>query len=139
VHRYVGSLDATKWHNSVDLYGGGGLVSTTRDLSIFLQAVFNNRVFENKNTLDTMLLLDGRYKEGNIPKQRLGFDSYYSKKLDVETYLHSGFWGTLFVYIPSFNASIAINNTQDGDVDGDVLTNVIYYLQWLDKQPSGKM
>lgn len=139
VHRYVGSLDATKWHNSVDLYGGGGLVSTTRDLSVFLQAVFNNRVFENKNTLGTMLLLDGRYMEGNIPKQRLGFDSYYSKKLDVETYLHSGFWGTLFVYIPTFNASIAINNTQDGDVDGDVLTNVIYYLEWLDKKPSGKM
>ena len=28
---------------------------------------------------------------------------------------------------------------QDGDVDGDVLTNVIYYLEWLDKKPSGKM
>ena len=116
VKRYLGAMDASNWDNSIDLYGGGGLVSNTKDLSVFLQALFNGRIFDSPDTLDVMLLkkeFDANGKE--LPEQRLGFGSIVGKKSGLEVYMHSGFWGTLFMHIPEYNCSIAMNYTYDGD------------------------
>lgn len=133
VKRYLGKSDATDWDNSVDLYGGGGLVSTTRDLSVFLQELFNGNIFKNEDTLPVMLLKKEYDAKGkDLPTARLGFGSLVSKTSNLELYMHSGFWGTLFIHIPDFNCSIAINNTTD--TDGKVLQRVIDYVKWLKKE-----
>ncbi|WP_350286312.1 serine hydrolase domain-containing protein [uncultured Croceitalea sp.] len=116
VKRYMGEMDASDWDNSVDLYGGGGLVSNTHDLTTFLQALFNGNIFEKDDTLDVMLLkksYEGKRKK--LPNQRLGFTSIIGKESGTEVYLHSGFWGTIFLHIPAYNCSIALNYTYDGD------------------------
>lgn len=54
-HRYEGSSDMyTKRHNSAD-WGGGGLVSTTRDLHRFLRGIADNTLFLNPATRDQMM------------------------------------------------------------------------------------
>lgn len=132
VKRYMGELDATNWDNSIDLYGGGGLVSTTRDLSVFLQSLFNGNIYEKEDTLPVMLLKKEYERTGkNLPTARLGFGSIVVKETGLELYLHSGFWGTLFIHIPEYNCSIAINDTNN--TDSDATQRVIDYVRWLYK------
>ncbi len=133
VKRYMGEIDASNWDNSIDLYGGGGLVSNTKDLSVFLQALFNGKIFDNPDTLDIMLLkkeFDDKGKE--LPEQRLGFGSVVGKKSGLEVYMHSGFWGTLFMHIPEYNCSIAMNYTYDGD--SNALQETIDYVLEMGKK-----
>lgn len=133
VKRYMGSIDASDWDNSVDLYGGGGLVANTKDLGVFLQALFNRRIFEKEEILDIMLLKKGFVENSRpLPEKRLGFGSIVGKKSGLEVYLHEGFWGTVFLHIPQYNCSIAINHTNDGD--SQVLQRVVDYLAWLNNR-----
>ena len=55
IHSYLAKHDATEWDASIDIFGGGGLVSTSRDLAKFMMALFNDRVYGKSNTLDLML------------------------------------------------------------------------------------
>ncbi|MFK7903973.1 MAG: serine hydrolase domain-containing protein [Chitinophagales bacterium] len=116
VHRYLGRNDFSDWDASVDLYGGGGLVSTSPDLATFFHALFNHQIFDKKSTLDLMLTKtqydpnydfegDRRYKD-----YRMGL-----WKIDVfgETaYLHRGLWGSMFLHIPNYNSTFAANFTR---------------------------
>ncbi len=132
VKRYIGVQDASNWDNSVDLYGGGGLVSNTRDLSVFLQSLFNGEIFENDTTLAVMLLKKEYNSQGKtLPAQRLGFASLVGKKSGIQAYFHEGFWGTSFLYFPSYNWSIAVNYTNDGN--SNVLQRVVGYMKWLNE------
>ncbi|MEM9895978.1 MAG: serine hydrolase domain-containing protein [Bacteroidota bacterium] len=115
VRRYAGKYDMTAANPSIDLYGGGGLVSTTEDLANFIHALFSDQVFENQETMSLMLqkasyatsydpLADDRYED-----YRLGlweFEIY-----GVKAYMHDGFWGTAFIHVPEYNCSIAVNYT----------------------------
>ncbi|MEM9361713.1 MAG: serine hydrolase domain-containing protein [Bacteroidota bacterium] len=133
VKRYMGAMDASDWDNSIDLYGGGGLVSNTKDLNVFLQALFNGRIFDHPDTLDIMLLKKGFDNQGEeLPEQRLGFGSITGKKSGLEVYMHSGFWGTFFMHIPEYNCSIAMNYTYDGD--STALQDTIDYVLELGKK-----
>lgn len=132
VKRYLEDLDATSWDNSIDLYGGGGLQSTTRDLATFLQALFSNQVYEQSETLPVMLL-KSEYTGDPLAEYRLGFGYIKGKESGIEAYMHSGFWGTLFIHFPAYNCSIAINHTVDES--NGALQKVVDYIQWLDKQP----
>jgi D-alanyl-D-alanine carboxypeptidase len=42
----VGPIDMTDWNPTFDTFGGGGLVSTAEDLSSFVRALFEGRVFD---------------------------------------------------------------------------------------------
>jgi len=133
VKRYMGDLETTHWDNSIDLYGGGGLVSNTRDLSVFLQSLFGGKIFEQGETLPIMLLKQAYASQGQpLPNQRLGFTTIIGKTSGLEVYLHSGFWGTVFMHIPAYNCSIAINNPYDGD--SKALQRVLDYVIWLGKK-----
>jgi len=52
---YLGSLEANEFDPSCDLYGGGGLVSTSEDLSKFMHALFNGGIFEDPSSLELMI------------------------------------------------------------------------------------
>ncbi len=115
VHRYLRGVDYTDWDPSVDLYGGGGLVSITEDLSIFLQNLFNHKIFEKKETLDLMLQKReyvgvqeaDDFRRFKDYRQGLVAVDVYGKK----GYMHNGIWGTQLLHIPELNCTISINYT----------------------------
>jgi D-alanyl-D-alanine carboxypeptidase len=117
-HQYMGELDTYDWDPSLDLYGGGGLVSTADDMATFLRALFTGGVFRDAATADTMLttvegagqgpdlsgmpMVPGRYRMGIEVREDDG----------RVLYLHTGFWGTLAAYLPSPDVAIAVAVTQ---------------------------
>ena len=54
-HQYMGERDTCDWDPSLDLYGGGGLVSTADDMAMFMRALFTGGVYRDAATADTML------------------------------------------------------------------------------------
>jgi len=115
VGRYVRGHDGTNWDASVDLFGGGGLVSTTEDLATFMYGLFNEDIYDQAETLDLMLEKasyaatydweeDKRYSDY---RQGLEAVNIYGEK----AFLHGGLWGTVLFYIPAYDCSIAINYT----------------------------
>ncbi|MDQ8756713.1 serine hydrolase domain-containing protein [Sphingosinicella sp. LHD-64] len=98
----LGETDATDVHASMDLYGGGGLLMSPRDLATFFAALFEDRVFDRPETLREMLWQGPHrgaegYRLGIFVKQIGGRDVYW----------HSGFWGTLAYYDPATRTAIA--------------------------------
>ena len=53
-HQYERDVDVLTIDPSVDLYGGGGLVSTCADLARFFRALLRGEVFDDPATLATM-------------------------------------------------------------------------------------
>ena len=117
-HQYLGELDTWDWDPSLDLYGGGGLVSTADDMAVFIRALFTGGVYLDAATADTMLttvrgagpgpdlsgmpMVPGRYRMGIEVSDREG----------MALYMHTGFWGTLAAYLPEPDVAIAIAVTR---------------------------
>ncbi|WP_286830402.1 MULTISPECIES: serine hydrolase domain-containing protein [Kordiimonas] len=101
-HQYFQGMDTHGWSATLDHYGGGGLVSTTEDMATFFSALFGGDVFKKEGTLDLMLSQEGL---PDASPYRLGIFVY---EVDgVTFYEHSGFWGTLAIYVPSQKRAIA--------------------------------
>ncbi len=106
-YQYVSSAGLNSYNvdHSFDLYGGGGIAATAKDLALFSQNVFNNKVFKNNKTLQ---LLQTKVN----PKQPMQGDYYLGLTSvdynNIKGYGHNGFWGTVVNYFPELNASIAI-------------------------------
>ncbi len=117
-HQYLGDQDTWDWDPSLDLYGGGGLVSTADDLAVFQRALFTGGVYRDAATADTMLttvegagpgpdlsgmpMVPGRYRMGIEVRDQDG----------LTLYMHTGFWGTLAAYLPDPDVAISIAVTQ---------------------------
>jgi D-alanyl-D-alanine carboxypeptidase len=98
-HQYffVGPIDMTDWNPTFDTFGGGGLVSTAEDLSSFVRALFEGRVFEKPRTLSRMLTVSRHFDYA------LGIET---KQLTGETvWTHNGFFGAFMFYLPSLDLS----------------------------------
>ena len=87
---------------SMDLYGGGGLVMSMRDLATFTAALFEGRVFKRASTINAMLW---QGNHGGSEKYRLGIFVKHVNGQDF--YWHSGFWGTLVYYDPRSHVAVA--------------------------------
>ncbi len=92
-------------HPSVDLFGGGGLVSNASDLARFHRAAARGELLDDPllnaalTTASHQSQLDG---EGGYA---MGF---FIRDYAGETCLeHSGFWGTLAIYCPDTNIAVA--------------------------------
>jgi len=130
IHQYIDGEDIYNWNCSIDLYGGGGLLSTTQDLALFYQGLFHHKVFKNKTTLDTMLATTKYFSsEKPVIDYRKGI--YFIKLKELDTWTHSGYWGTQVVYIPSLNITIATNYSNGWQVRGQapVLEKALAILQ----------
>jgi D-alanyl-D-alanine carboxypeptidase len=117
-HQYMGELDTYDFDPSLDLYGGGGLVSTADDMAVFMRALFIGGVYQTAGTADTMLttvadakagpdlsgspMVPGRYRMG-VEVRDLG---------GLQVYMHTGFWGTIAAYFPGQDIAISIAVTQ---------------------------
>jgi D-alanyl-D-alanine carboxypeptidase len=115
---YFGDWEVTGLDPSADLYGGGGLVSTTADLIAFWRALFGSEVYERPGTLASMLdpLAPGSEKLGEaglgLFRRVLGGALWWG---------HTGFWGSGILHDPARGISVAVFRNQSlvgaGDVD----------------------
>lgn len=96
-HQYYGEKDVTSWNASFDLYGGGGIVTDSRELALFMRMLLAGRVFDYESTLAAMT---GR---GTLP-YRLGL-----MVVDCNGWVafgHQGFWNTFAFHVPSLDLTI---------------------------------
>ncbi|HNR56131.1 MAG TPA: serine hydrolase domain-containing protein, partial [Flavobacteriales bacterium] len=107
VHQYWDErgFDSHAIDVSVDLYGGGGIACSTRDLARFNQDLFTGQVVRDKATLasihTTVITQDSvqdGYQLGVTPEKVLGLQGYG----------HGGFWGSKALYFPDLNATLAV-------------------------------
>lgn len=128
IHQYLEGQDTYDFSATVDLYGGGGLLSTTKDLAVYFQQLFNHKVFAKTATLDTMLA-ERRYAIKPQMDYRMGM--YVIQVNGEKVYTHSGFWGTQVIYVPSQNASMAANYSQIWTTRGNcpILAKALSVLQ----------
>jgi len=100
-HAYVKDLDATKELNTSFDWAGGGLVSNTFDLKIFIQSLFMNKLFKKEETLKAMI---------NNKMYGFGISVFdFNKKT---YYGHLGFWGSGIFYCPEDDITIGISINQ---------------------------
>ena len=104
-HQYLESLDANAFDPSLDLFGGGGLVSTLEDVSRFYRALHEGEIFRDEGTLGLMLEVTPQSVEADARGYGLGivraeFDG-------VVCYGHGGFWGILAWHCPDINLTVA--------------------------------
>lgn len=89
---------------SMDLYGGGGIVSNLEDMAAYHRAAATGALFDDAEIAAAMT---------TPSEQSLAAGSGYAMGLFIrefagETcYEHSGFWGTLAVYCPQSDVTVA--------------------------------
>lgn len=106
LHQYINEIDMTSVNTSFD-WAGGGLVSTTRDLAVFINALFSGQII-NDRSLQLMIemksISDGENRYGmGIDESVYNGDIYYG---------HYGFYGSYVGYCPKNNSSIVYNISQ---------------------------
>lgn len=97
-HQYYGDLDTWDWDPSLDLYGGGGIVTDTRDLGAFMRALLKGRVLDREASLAAMT------GEGTAG-YRLGLMC-----VDLDGHLawgHTGFWNTFAFHVPALDLTVS--------------------------------
>ena len=125
VHQFLDGKDTFDWDPSMDLYGGGGLVTTPAGMALFFRKLFSGEIFRDEKTLQLMISDDG------IPLNspyRLGV--FVERIDDFTVYEHSGFWGTSVMFKPDSKTTIAGAVTRQQDYKP--LRNILkLYLQEL--------
>ena len=103
-HQYLESRDANAFDPSLDLFGGGGLVSTLEDVARFYRALHEGKIFQIKGTLDTMLEVTPQSLEADAEGYGLGI--VRARLNGVVCYGHGGFWGILAWHCPELNVTV---------------------------------
>ena len=99
-HQYLDGYDTYDFNPTMDINGGGGIVSTTGDLSIFLDQLFAGNVYTNPATLDTMVAVV-KNKVPNEPFNDYRMGLYTRTISDLRAYEHSGFWAQKLCIFPT--------------------------------------
>lgn len=93
---YYNRINLTERINTSYEWGGGGLVSTTKDLGTFVEALFQGELLKENATLEAMIDLR--------PAQAYGKDAgmgIFQYELNETTlYGHGGFYGSIMLYSP---------------------------------------
>jgi len=106
-HQYYGKYqwDSYDIDPSFDLYGGGGIACTSKDLALFSYHFFNNNIVKNK-AVKNLIFTEITTKDGKTNNYYLGLSK--SNVNGLTAYGHGGFWATTVQYIPELNASISV-------------------------------
>ncbi len=111
--QYVGDLDIAAIDPSVDLYGGGGLVSNLNDLNRFITALFAGLVV-SAGSLASMT-------EASLEPQ-VGRGLFQYRFNGIECWGHGGFWGVLMLHCPAEGVSLSVVLTAQPDAAGSTFT-----------------
>lgn len=85
-HQYLGKYDTTLFDPSMDCFGGGGLVMSSRDLALWMAMLFEDKIYNDSQTLNEM---KSAGKHQNADQYRLGL--MYECHGDYQIYYHTGF------------------------------------------------
>ncbi|MHB8080218.1 MAG: serine hydrolase domain-containing protein [Candidatus Krumholzibacteriia bacterium] len=97
-HQYFGDQDTYDWNPSLDLYGGGGLLTDAHDLALFMRLLLKGQVLRDEASLAAMTG-DG------TPPYRLGL---MCMELGGRmAWGHQGFWNTFAFHVPSLGLTVA--------------------------------
>ncbi|MFI1583762.1 serine hydrolase domain-containing protein [Embleya sp. NPDC020630] len=100
-HPFLGDIDTYGFNPTNDTFGGGGLVSTAAELTTFIRALFDGRLFRHDATLRTMLTTTAQsnntYGLGIERKVQPGGDIVWG---------HNGFLGAFMMYSPALRLSV---------------------------------
>jgi D-alanyl-D-alanine carboxypeptidase len=116
-HQYEADVDVAGIDPSVDLYGGGGLMSTCRDVATFFRALLQEDAYRKPETLATMLTTS----EGVPPSPETALEDspadaglyIFKAELDGATWWgHDGYWGTAALTCPERDVTIVAGNQQ---------------------------
>ncbi len=110
--QYLSGWDISGLNATRDLYGGGGLVASTRDMARFFAALFSpanegGQIFRSPALLNEM-----------VSAKRLPAHSAYRLGVrvgdirGVAAYRHVGIWGTLAIHLPEQDISIGVAVTE---------------------------
>lgn len=108
-HQYEDDFDVIGYDASVDLWGGGGLVSTCADLARFFRALLREEVFDERATLETMCtVIDG------IPSAEEGAAMFLHRTELAGEVLwgHGGYWGTVALTCPRLGVTVVAQHGQ---------------------------
>lgn len=105
--------DIDQLHGSLDLYGGGGMIMSARDLAVFYAALFEDQVFDHPRTLAEMTRAMS-HEGGDL--YRLGIMGTPDQPdWRSKGFWHSGFWGTVTYYIPAKRLAVSgVTSDQSG-------------------------
>lgn len=109
-HSFFGEIDTSAWDPSFDLYGGGGLVSSTEDLARFYRALLRGDIFQHPETLRTMMTVP--------PTNAQSPGGAYAMALQRRTiggeecWGHTGFWGTAVFHCAASDVTIVRHTNQ---------------------------
>ena len=106
---YGGFLGDDYGPEPFDLYGGGGMISSSSDLARWYWALFHGNVFEQPATLAVMqsLFLPEEYEGEGEELLRHGLQA---TQLDGQLLFgHSGWWGVAVYYSPQDDVLVAAN------------------------------
>lgn len=121
IAQYIGELDIRNVHASVDLFGGGGLISTTTDLTIFISALFEGRIV-SEASLQRMLTASGAHGGTGW-----GLGLFRLPEAQGSWWGHTGFWGVSMAYNPENQTAVALACTQQPAAGG---INVTSAMEW---------
>ncbi len=92
---------------SWDLYGGGGLISTVHDMSLFYSHLFGGKIIVNDSLLSKMheFVLPSEMSNYCLGLRKIDFHGY-------DGYYHGGFWGTDSMYLPKYDLTISVSTLE---------------------------
>ena len=114
VHQYEGEFDIWNYDPSVDLWGGGGMVSTCGDLARFFRALLGGEVFRDAATLTEMCTRPGAPAcEPGVAQEAAATGMFLVRKeIDGHVFWgHGGYWGTVVYGCPELDLTVV---SQDG-------------------------
>jgi D-alanyl-D-alanine carboxypeptidase len=121
-HQYERDIDVADMDASVDLYGGGGLMSTCGDLARFFRALLRDEIFERPETLATMTqTLAGVPRAPGTSDETVSNAAMYlfrAEAADVTWWGHDGYWGTTAYTCPTHDVTVATSH-QRSDMPKD--------------------
>lgn len=115
-HQFYGEVDTYAWDPSFDLYGGGGLAATVRDMAFFTRALLTGDVFRKPETLSLMT-------ETRVTPDQEDYALGISAIEDsgIRGWGHNGFWGTFSYHYPDLDATVAGSISQQQAFDVSVV------------------
>lgn len=122
VHQYYNKYpwDSYELNPSWDLYGGGGMATSTKDLALFFQLLFEGKIVQDTNLLAKMC--SPIYSKTNYC---LGI-----RKLEIGRYVgyyHGGWWGTTAIYFPELKTAMAIYilERSENDISSEICKKIL--------------
>ncbi len=102
-HQYYDKLgwDSYDLDPSWDLYGGGGIATSAKDLASFFQLLFEGNIIHDPKLISSMYTPVSHQSNYALGIRKISLNGYTG-------YYHGGWWGTDATYVPELETSIVV-------------------------------